>query len=91
MDRYEVVIKDTQEGKEEVYAGESVILLTVDGKGNMQLIDRQAHMAMRIAALCENEDWKEARRLAEIYEEHKRKEALKAKIKRAFGFGGDGQ
>ena len=91
MARYEVVIKDTQEGKEEAFEAESVILMTEDGKENMQLIDMQANMAMRVATLCESEDWKMARELAAGYEKHMRKKALKAKIKRAFGFGGAGQ
>lgn len=90
MARYEVVIKDTHEGKEEAFEAESVILMTEDGKEKMQLIDRQANMAMRIAILCESEDWKKAREFAVGYEKHMRKKALKAKIKRDFGFGGDG-
>lgn len=88
MARYEVVIKDTQEGKEEVFWCEHAILLTEDKEGNMQMIDRQANMAMRIATLCETEAWKKARELAAGYEKNMRKKALKAKIKWAFGFGG---
>lgn len=91
MAKYELILRDLENGVEDTFKGEGVFLMMDDGAGGMNVQGRDVSPSMYVAALVEDPNWRLAREIADTYEKEKRKEERAAKIRRFFGFLGGGE
>jgi hypothetical protein len=91
MAKYEMILRDLENGMEDTFKGEGVFLMMDEGDGGMYVEGREVSPSMYVAALVEDPNWRMARKIAEGFEKEKRKEERAAKIRRFFGFLGGGE